>query len=398
MPVTEQWTNPDVLRWARERLNLTVEQVVEESKKLAKRHFAAISEQDLTAWEEGVSEPELAQLETLAEIYACPVGYFFLESPPDEPLPVSFRGLTKPPEQLQSLSQRSLRRFMELAQWTVETLRQTGQRWQVNIRPAQVSAQTARADQLAAEYRQRFGWNAAQRQQLAGKPHEAFKWWRRVIESQGIFCFEMPLDPKETRGAALWLEGYPFILVNHRDIEAAPGRIFTLLHEFAHLISAKEGVVCDFHGAPHDHNPEPFANRLAARILVTPDELRKRLRELGEDRGRPDWPDSLIDKLRKPFFASRDVVTILLQELQLAPLDFYDRKRQQWETRKPFSRGGKRPPLHEQKLHELGYSLTGVLARSASQPSFSWVDASSVLGMKVEKAEAFLKWAQERAK
>ena len=122
------------------------------------------------------------------------------------------------------------------------------------------------------------------------------------------------------------------------------------------------------------------------------------MRELGEDRGRPDWPDSLLDKLRKPFFASRDVVTILLQELQLAPLDFYDRKRQQWETRKPFSRGGKRPPLHEQKLHELGYSLTGVLARSASQPSFSWVDASSVLGMKVEKAEAFLKWAQERAK
>lgn len=127
MPVTEQWINSVVLRWARERLGMTPKEVVEESKKLAKRHFVAVSDQDLIAWEAGTTEPELAQLETLAEIYACPVGYFFLESPPDEPLPVSFRGIANHREQLRSLSQRTLRRFMELAQWMVETLRTAGQ-------------------------------------------------------------------------------------------------------------------------------------------------------------------------------------------------------------------------------------------------------------------------------
>lgn len=396
MPVTEQWTNRDVLRWARERLNLAVEQVVDAAKKLAKRHFATVSEQDLTAWEAGEAEPELAHLETLAEIYACPLGYFFLESRPEERLPVSFRGLAKRREQLESLSQRTLRRFMELAQWTVETLRRSERPWQVAIRPEQVAPRTANAEPLVAEYRQRIGWTAEQRRQFAGKPREAFKWWRRAIESQGVFCFEMPLDPKETRGAALWLKGYPFILVNHRDIEKVAGRIFTLLHEFAHLISAKDGVVCDFHGSHHDHNPEPFANRFAARMLVTPEELQQRLRSLGQARYQTDWPDSLLDKLRSPFFASRDVVTILLQELRLAPADLYDHKRQQWESRKPWGRG-KRPPLNEQKLQEVGYSLAHVLARSTAQPSFSWLDASSVLGMKVEKAEAFLKWAHEHA-
>ncbi|MCS7338687.1 MAG: ImmA/IrrE family metallo-endopeptidase, partial [Verrucomicrobiae bacterium] len=292
----------------------------------------------------------------MAEIYACPVGWFFLNSPPAEKLPVSFRGLAKPREQLESLSQRTLRRFMEQAQWTVETLRKTGQPWQVTIRPAQVSPRVVNADMLAAEYRQRFDWTAKRRQQFAGKYKEAFRWWRRVVEAQGVFCFEMPLDPAETRGAALWLEGYPFILVNHQDIEAAAGRIFTLLHEFAHLVSAGEGVVCDFHGSQHAHNPEPFANRFAARVLVTPDELRQRLREVGEDRPRTDWPDSLLDKLRSPFCASRDVVAILLQELRLAPADFYERKREQWASRKPWGRGGKRPPLNEQKLQEVGYS------------------------------------------
>jgi len=396
MTVTEQWINPHVLRWARERLNLTPGEVANESERLARRHFAVISEDDLARWEAGTAEPELAQLETLAEIYACPVGYFFLEERPKEHLPVSFRGLSKPREQLESLSQRSLRRFMELAEWTVETLRKTGQPWQVGIRPAQVAPRTAVAEQLAAECRQRFSWTDEQRRQLAGKPREAFKWWRRAIESQGVFCFEMPLDPKEARGAALWLEGYPFILVNHRDLEAAAGRIFTLLHEFAHLISAKDGVVCDFHGAHHD-NPEPFANRFAARVLITPDELQRRLRDLRAIEYRADWSDRLLDKLRNPFCASRDVVAILLQELRLAPRDFYEQKRQQWESRKPWGRG-KRPSLNEQKIQEVGYSLASVLARSTTQPAFSWVDTSSVLGIKVEKAEAFLKWARERAK
>ncbi|MDW8382571.1 MAG: ImmA/IrrE family metallo-endopeptidase [Verrucomicrobiota bacterium] len=398
MPVTEQWTNPDVLHWARERLNLTVDRVIEESKKLAKRHFAQISAEDLTAWEAGTGEPELAQLETLAEIYACPVGWFFLRSRPKEELRVSFRGLAKPREQLGSLSQRTLRRFMEQAQWTVETLRKTAQPWQVGIRPAQVSPSILNPDQLAAQYRQRFGWTIEQRRRFAGKYKEAFGWWRRAIESQGVFCFEMPLDPAETRGAALWLEDYPFILVNHQDNEAAAGRIFTLLHEFAHLISAGEGVVCDFHGSRHAHNPEPFANRFAARVLVTPDELRQRLREVGEDRQRTDWPDSLLDKLRNPFCASRDVVAILLQELRLAPADFYERKRQRWASQKRFARSRTRPTRNEQKLQEVGYSLANLLARSAARPAFSWLDAASILGMKVEKTEAFLKWAHTHAK
>jgi Zn-dependent peptidase ImmA (M78 family) len=400
MPETETWTNPDVLRWARERLNLTPRQVAEESEKLAK-HFAALSERELTAWEAGAAEPELAHLETLSEIYACPVGWFFLEARPDEKLPVSFRGLAKRREHLQSLSQRTLRRFMGLAEWTVETLRKSEQPWQVAIRPAQVAPRVGDAERLAAEFRQRFGWTAEGRRQFAGKSREAFRWWRRAIESQGVFCFEMPLDPKETRGAALWLEGYPFILVNHRDVEAAAGRIFTLLHEFAHLISAKEGVVCDFHGARRDHNPEPFANRFAARILVTPEELRGRLREVGENRHRTDWPDAMLNKLRRPFLVSRDVVAILLQELQLAPPDFYERKRQQWEQqwqgRTPRGRGGRRLPLNEQKLQEVGFSLAGVLVRSVEKPTFSWLETASVLGMKVEKTEAFLKWAAEHS-
>jgi len=397
MRAATQWVNPDVLSWARKRLNLTREQVAEESNKLARHFYSRISAQKVAAWEDSNSEPDLKDLETLAEIYVCPVGYFFLEQTPHERLPMTFRGLAKDPQSLSPITHRTLERFSELAHWTVDLLRKTEQSWPVRIRPVQAESPQRLADTLALEYRRRLGWTTEQREKFVGKPKEAFRWWRRAIEAQGVFCFEMRLDSKDVRGAALWCEDYPFILVNHEDAEAAAGRIFTLLHEYAHLIGAKEGLVCDFRGVSHDHNPEPFANRFAARMLLLPEELRERLEHMDELRYRTEWADSLLDRIRKPFPVSRDVVAILLQELNLAPKGSYERKRKQWESKQPYGRGGRRLPQREEKLREVGYSLATVLARSATRPAFSWIDASSALRMKAEKAEEFLKWAREQA-
>jgi Zn-dependent peptidase ImmA (M78 family)/transcriptional regulator with XRE-family HTH domain len=397
MTAASRWVNSDVLSWARKRLNLTRQQVSEESKKLARHFYSRISAQDVAAWEDRKSEPDLKDLETLAEIYVCPVGYFFLEQTPRERLPMTFRGLAKDRQSLSPITHRTLERFSELAHWTVDLLRKTEQSWPVRIRPGEAESQHSAADTLALEYRQRLGWTTEERRKFAGKPKEAFRWWRRAIEAQGVFCFEMRLDSKDVRGAALWCEDYPFILVNHEDAEAAAGRIFTLLHEYAHLIGAKEGLVCDFRGASHDHNPEPFANRFAARMLLLPEELRERLEHMDELRYRTEWPDALLDRIRKPFPVSRDVVAILLQELNLAPKGSYERKRKQWESKQPYGRGGRRLPQREEKLREVGYSLATVLARSATRPAFSWIDASSALRMKAEKAEEFLKWAREQA-
>lgn len=398
MNILTKWVNPDVLRWARERLNLTIDQVAAESKKLKEHFYVAISPQQLTEWEVGKSQPDLEHMETLAEIYVCPVGYFFLDKTPSEQFPMSFRGISKDNKFIGSTSQRMLQRFIELAHWTVELIQTTEQSWPVRIRPGQLITRSGDVEGLALEYRRRLGWTPEQRQNMVGKPAEAFHWWRRKIEAEGVFCFELRLNPQDVRGAALWCEDYPFILVNHEDAEATAGRIFTLLHEYAHLISAEEGLVCDFRGLHQGHNPEPFANQFAARMLLTPEELHQRLNKLGENQYRNDWPDALLDKVRKPFFASRDVVAILLQELDCAPPNFYDRKRQQWEAKKPWGRGGRRPPFEEKKLREIGYSLAGLLARAQMKPAFSWMNTSSQLGMKVEKAEQFLHWAAEHAK
>src|SRR5207302_8173492 len=123
-----------------------------------------------------------------------------LQARPHDRLPMTFRGLAKDRSSLSPITHRSLERFSELAHWTVDLLRKTEQSWPVRIRPGEGDSQRANANVLALEYRQRFGRTTEQRQRFAGKPKEAFRWWRRVIEAQGVFCFEMRLDAKDVRG------------------------------------------------------------------------------------------------------------------------------------------------------------------------------------------------------
>lgn len=394
-----RWVNPSVLKWARERFNLNPAQVAEESQKLSKRHYASLSADDLAAWEAGLYEPDLVHLETLSEIYQCPVGYFFLDSPPDESLPLSFRGLAEEKD-LSPNTLRTLRRFYELARWTADFLEGLDISWEGHIRPGEHPLDLSRVDSIVQEERNRFGWTDEVRSSLTS-PEEAFRWWRRAVEGKGVFCFEMKLDPNEVRGASLWIRGrYPFILVNHRDMEAASGRIFTLLHEYAHLITAEEGIVCDFRGLKRGQTPEPFGNRFAARMLLPFGELQARLRELGEERYQENWSDRLLDEIRQPFMVSRDVIAVALQEMGLAPQDFYERKREQWGKRwgkgGPWLRkGGARPTKKELKRREIGHSLTALLVQYSKHPRFPWLDVARVLDMKVEKVEDFIQWALE---
>lgn len=394
-----RWSNRHILKWARERLNLTLEQVAEEAHKLRRHYFSAVSARQLAEWEEGDGEPELEHLETLAEVYLCPVGYFFLDKAPEEALPLSFRGLA--PEKaatLASTTRRALRRFNQLAEWTVYFTETLSIPWQTNVRRREYHPDLTLLDHIVAQKRAHFGWTPEVSASLAEAPiEEAFSWWRKAIEGEGIFCFTLRLEPGDVRGASLWLSDYPFILVNHQDVEAASGRIFTLLHEYAHLITAGEGTVCDFRGIRGGQNPEPFANRFAARMLLAPAELKQRLREIDQDEPREDWSDTLLDELRGPFLVSRDVVAIMLEETRLAPDGFYERKRRQWEARRPWGRRRAKPlTKKEVKFREIGYSLAKILARHSEHPSFPWLDAAHLLDMKVESTTEFMRWVGER--
>lgn len=388
------WVRPEVLRALRERAGYTHEDVEQQARTLKRAHYAIVTKQDLENWERGLNEPDLEHLETLSEIFGCPVGYFFLHELPAPSFPLSYRGLAPAKEgRLSPLTQRTLRRFLDLSEWIATLLEEHSIAWEVGIRPAP----TINLDDLLEQERKRLGFSEQIRQQWQ-TAEEAFNWWRAQIEAQGVFVFEMKLEPSEVRGASRWVASrYPFILVNHQDAEAATGRLFTLLHEYAHLLTPEDGITCDFRGSGQKgQEEERFANQFAARLLLPLEQFEQRLQQLGKLRFKQNWSDAELDEIRHPFYVSRDVVAIALQEKGLAPVDFYQKKREQWEQRKPWGRA--KTPKHltkkERKVRELGSSAVRALLALEQRGALPLFDVASVLDMKVEKVMEFLQWAR----
>jgi len=182
-------------------------------------------------------------------------------------------------------------------------------------------------------------------------------------------------------------------------MEAATGRSFTLLHEWAHLLIKHPGLVCDFRGQAKGANIERFANKFAAEILVPRMEFESYLKQKDLFVKRSRWGDALIDEIRRDFKVSRDVIAILLEEMGLANRGFYRDKRASWDLRKPFFRGftGSRRGRTKAaiRLSEIGRPVANLMSVAYENGAISKLNLAEILDMKVEQAERFVSWVRE---
>ncbi|MCS7223671.1 MAG: ImmA/IrrE family metallo-endopeptidase [Armatimonadetes bacterium] len=332
----------------------------------------------------------MGDLETLSAIYGCPVGSFFLDEVPAERVPMRFRGRMSVAEHpLPAETKMSLQRLRTFAEWLVPILDEMG--WKVTI---PVAAQTDDPEQLARDQRRRLGFSDQVRK--GWKTYEdAYRWWRQQIEGQGIICLQWDLCKSleqdswlsaPLRGASFRIGNFSFIVVNRSDREAAAGRIFSLLHEYGHLLRAYGGFVCDF--IEPEEREERFANRFAARMLVLPEELQEVLSELSL-RPQRKWSDYWLDKIRKRLCVSRDVIAIGLSEAGWAPPDLYQMKIQEWQ--KSVWRGRGRRLRGVQRLRQnLGSIVPELLLKAHRQRLISVLDLAEVLKVDAVRAATLL--------
>jgi transcriptional regulator with XRE-family HTH domain len=182
-----------MIRWTREQVGLDVEQAAGLVKDL--------SAEKIHAWEAGEESPTLQDLESLAEIYDCPVGYFFLESaPPQEAPRLDYRGMS--PEKLRHLSyesRRRLRQFIRLVDFASSLISLLGLDWKVSVSTESLEKP---AGEIAARVVKHLDVTAEALSELS-TDEEAFNLWRTKIEEQGVLVFSLRLDPGELRGASL---------------------------------------------------------------------------------------------------------------------------------------------------------------------------------------------------
>ena len=208
--------------------------------------------------------------------------------------------------------------------------------------------------------------------------YEPLTGWRRAVEGRGVLVFQSSrIDIDEMRGFSIAARTLPVIVVNPKDYPLA--RVFTLLHEVAHLAIRQAGV-CDLAG---EKSVEVFCNAVAAAALVPREAF---LDQTIGMKGDEHWTDETVRWLAKHFSVSNTVVLRRLVTVGKASTEFYRRKTAAYakayrEAEK--RRRGKevRIPQDRQAISQLGAPLLSLAIRSFWENRISLNDLSTIAGV-----------------
>lgn len=257
--------NPRLVRWARERAGLSV---------------AALEDKFPTYpdWETGDKSPTFKQLENLARKTFTPLGYFFLNEPPEDKLPIpDFRTVAdakirRPSPDLIETVETMQRRQDWLREFLIdegaEPLAFVGSST-IHDNPVSVAQMMRRTLSVSEGWAdEESGWSIA------------LQHLRERIDEAGVFVVingvvgnntQRKLKVDEFRGFALADDYAPLIFINGTDAKAA--QMFTLIHELAHIWIGADGVSNFDTLQPADNETEIFCNQVAAEFLVPSVEL-----------------------------------------------------------------------------------------------------------------------------
>jgi transcriptional regulator with XRE-family HTH domain len=234
------------LRKARELLGLTTEETAREIN---------VDPIHIDDWEGGTSEPNLQQIESLANIYGREIDYF-LKVTPNPPAKIKFRG--KPGQSLRNLpkdTKVTLAKFDESCRAAVEFEGLLSKKREVKLQTFSTTLDPITGAQML---RDRFA--------LGDNPIPDL---RTLLEDSGVRVFVMTIPDDGLSGFSFWHEEYgPCIFVHAKDI---PGRRnFTLAHELGHLVYKHGSSACYIPSeiCPPQEKIERKANQFAVELLL----------------------------------------------------------------------------------------------------------------------------------
>lgn len=255
--------NPELYVWASERSRLDRDELVAKFPKL-------------NEWEAGEVKPTLRQLESFATATRTPVGYLFLDDPPDEELPIpDFRTfadgpIARPsPDLLDTIYHAQQRQ-----EWFIGYAARNGFEELAWVGSMTLETPITEAAATMSEAL-RFGV-----EERGTTWSNAFQTLCQHTEEVGVLVMvngvvgsntHRKLRPDEFRGFALVDPMAPIVFVNGADTKAA--QIFTLSHEIAHVWLGQTGLDNASPGDRAHGDVEAWCNRTAAELLVPLAEL-----------------------------------------------------------------------------------------------------------------------------
>lgn len=365
---------PKLLVWARKATGLSLEQAAERTK---------FDLKTLEAWEAEDSEetPSIAQLRKLGEVYKRPIAVFFLAEPPTGFAPQrEFRRLAGVPPGKESPELRlALRWAVFRRDAAMELHRLIGEappRIRTALHPGMDAEEAGEhiRELLGVTWRTQTGW---------ASPYEGLNAWRSAMEAKGILVFQTSgVKLEEMRGTCIPDQPLPVVLLNAKD--APHGRIFSLLHEFAHILLHAGGhQTSRMAGArlPEEQRLEVAANAFAAAALLPAHSF---LAEAERYPGAAAGDDGALRRFAQKAKASPEVILRRLVTLRKVPEGIYRRKRDAWGSAPWYARdtGGGPVPMAVRIVASDGRGYTRLVLNAWDQRLISTNAASDYLGVK----------------
>ncbi len=376
-----------MLKWARVRAGFDVNTVEQLEK---------IETGTLANWEMGEGTPSLAKLRSLATRYGRPLMVFYLKEPPkDFSIVKDFRQLPKDKKGEFSIT---LRKAIQVAQerqaWASGVLRDNGIPESPLVGSISVKDDPDEVGQSIVEI---LGASFEQLSSITNAP-SAFRYWRRLAESNGIFVFQVSrVDVTEMRGFALPDPYAPTLVINSKDSYQA--RIFTLIHEIVHVMLNEPAVT----GAGElSFKPdtrvvtEKFCNRVAGATLVPRTELSNNVPKQWKN-----VEEQALSTLSRRFWVSRAVVAFRMFECGFANREWLHNK---LYDLKPSKRVPSEPamiPQHTLTISRTGESFARFAVSAFQSGELHGGELTSLLGMSLRhlpKLESSLFSAQATGK
>lgn len=368
---------PEMLIWARETANMSLEVAAERA------HLTA---EKLKVWENGGCSPTIRQAHILAHIYQQPFAAFYLPGPPTKKypkvhdyrtLPKVNRGYVSPELTLE------VHKTAERREIALELYEEKGDTPPVFSLSTNLSADP---EKLGSFIRENLGFDPS-KQFSWRNPEIAFRNWREAVESLGILVFQIEdVSVTEARGFSISEPLLPAIAVNKKD--APQAKIFSMLHELTHIMLRTSGL-CDPISLYHRSRlsggeVEIFCNRVAAEILIPKQPfLQEKL--VFQIKQHEQWGNNDVIDLARKYNTSREAILRRLLTFGLISSEVYRQKREEYKIEnksKPKPHGG---PVHPviRSISTNGKPFTRLVVDAYHSNYITSHDLANYLGVKV---------------
>jgi Zn-dependent peptidase ImmA (M78 family)/transcriptional regulator with XRE-family HTH domain len=358
--------NHQLLEWVRVRRGLSIEDVRKKTK---------FPELEIKRWESGDALPTYDQLDTLAyDVYKVPLAGLFMDSPPEDADAIKkFRAIAGYED-------------FSPSKYLADVIIKTGFFQSVIAEldgantctiVGKLSAKTG-IIKASREIRKLLNWDKIEIDTESAE--ERVEAIRERMGGIGIYVFKEAFHDQEVSGFCLIDDNYPVIAINNSN--AFSRQLFTLIHEFAHILINNPGVTNNLR--TFNFNEEVFCNKVANAVLI-PDESVNSI-------GFTTLSIEILSELASSFIVSREVV--LRKLFDIGKIEHRDFLKYSELLKTDFLRKGKERSggnYYNTKRVYLGRRYIGIVFRGIDSGAIDGHTASKYLNIKYENLGKFKK-------